>query len=124
MARLKSRFAPVKKLWGSHVFIDGIRVPYVKSRVPQLGAVTMRGAALAELSRLLEIPRDYVFAAGDHHNDISMLDGRFARYPACPANAIPEVKNAVKSAGGYVAMKNHGAGVHEALLHFADNCCD
>ncbi|MFN2624043.1 MAG: HAD family hydrolase [Chthoniobacterales bacterium] len=77
-----------------------------------------KGAALAELSRLLEIPRDHIFAAGDHHNDISMLDGRFAAYPACPANAIPEVKDAVKSAGGYVAMKNHGAGVHEALLHF------
>ena len=54
-----------------------------------------KGAALAELSRLLEIPRGEVFAAGDHHNDISMLDGRFAQYPACPANAIPEVKEAV-----------------------------
>jgi len=79
-----------------------------------------KGAALAELSRLLAIPRDQIFAAGDHHNDISMLDGRFAAYPACPANAIPEVKAAVHSAGGYVAMKNHGAGVHEALLHFTE----
>ncbi|HEX4630607.1 MAG TPA: HAD hydrolase family protein, partial [Chthoniobacterales bacterium] len=77
-----------------------------------------KGAALAELSRLLEISPENIFAAGDHHNDISMLDGRFARYPACPANAIPEVKNAVKLARGYVAAKNHGAGVHEALLHF------
>jgi HAD superfamily hydrolase (TIGR01484 family) len=80
-----------------------------------------KGAALAELSRLLEISPDNIFAAGDHHNDISMLDGRFARYPACPANAIPEVKQAVESAGGYVASKNHGAGVHEALLHFLGN---
>jgi HAD superfamily hydrolase (TIGR01484 family) len=79
-----------------------------------------KGAALAELSRLIDIPREHIFAAGDHHNDISMLDGRFARYPACPANAIPEVKDAVKSAGGYVAAKNHGAGVHEALLRFAE----
>jgi len=77
-----------------------------------------KGAALAELSRLLGIPRDHIFAAGDHHNDISMLDGRFAAYPACPANAILEVKEVVESAGGYVARKNHGAGVHEALLHF------
>ena len=80
-----------------------------------------KGAALAELSRLLEIPRDEIFAAGDHHNDISMLDGRFARYPACPANAIPEVKQAVQSAGGYVASKNHGTGVHEALRFFLRN---
>jgi HAD superfamily hydrolase (TIGR01484 family) len=79
-----------------------------------------KGAALAELSRLLDMPREVIFAAGDHHNDISMLDGRFAQYPACPANAIPAVKDAVKSAGGYVAEKNHGAGVHEALRHFAE----
>ena len=77
-----------------------------------------KGAALAELSRLLEIQAANIFAAGDHHNDISMLDGKFARFPACPANAIPEVKGAVRSAGGYVAAQNHGAGVHEALVHF------
>lgn len=77
-----------------------------------------KGAALAELSRLLEIPHRDIFAAGDHHNDISMLDGRYAHYPACPANAIAEVKNAVRSAGGYIARKEYGAGVHEALLHF------
>src|SRR3954451_22509798 len=74
-----------------------------------------KGAALAELSRLLGIPRDEIFAAGDHHNDVSMLDGRFAKHPACPANAIPEVKAAVEAAGGYVAAKTFGAGVHEAL---------
>src|SRR3977135_1872024 len=80
-----------------------------------------KGAALAELSRLLEIPRDAIFAAGDHHNDISMLDGYFAQYPACPANSIPEVKEAVKSAGGYIASKAYGAGMHEALLHFEES---
>ena len=78
-----------------------------------------KGTALAELSRLLEIPRKEIFAAGDHHNDISMLDGRFAAFPACPANAIPEVKETVNAAGGYVASKTCGAGVHEALRHFA-----
>jgi HAD superfamily hydrolase (TIGR01484 family) len=79
-----------------------------------------KGAALAELSRLLEIPREEIFAAGDHHNDISMLNGRFAQYPACPANAISPVKEAVRSAGGYVASGGFGAGVHEALRHFLD----
>ena len=77
-----------------------------------------KGAALGELSRLVDIPRENIFAAGDHHNDISMLDGNYAQFPACPANAIPEVKNAVRAAGGYVAQTNHGAGVHEALRHF------
>jgi HAD superfamily hydrolase (TIGR01484 family) len=78
-----------------------------------------KGAALAELARLIEVPRDNIFAAGDHHNDISMLDGKVAAMPSCPANAIQEVQDAVRNAGGYVAQKDHGAGVHEALLHFA-----
>jgi HAD superfamily hydrolase (TIGR01484 family) len=77
-----------------------------------------KGAALAELARLIDVPRENIFAAGDHHNDISMLDGKIAAMPACPANAIEQVKHAVESAGGYVAQKEHGAGVHEALLHF------
>lgn len=77
-----------------------------------------KGAALAELSRLIGVPRENVFAAGDHHNDLSMLDGRFAAMPACPANAIEPVKQAVRSAGGYVAQQSYGAGVHEALRHF------
>ncbi|HET9418473.1 MAG TPA: HAD family hydrolase [Chthoniobacterales bacterium] len=77
-----------------------------------------KGAALAELARLIDVPRENIFAAGDHHNDVSMLDGKIAGMPACPANAIVEVKLAVQSAGGYVANKEHGAGVHEALEFF------
>src|SRR5256714_6590227 len=77
-----------------------------------------KGAALAELSRLTKIPREAIFAAGDHHNDLSMLDGRYAALPACPANAIEEVKEAVRRAGGWVAEKEFGAGVDEALRHF------
>ena len=80
-----------------------------------------KGAALAELARLIDIPRENIFAAGDHHNDISMLDGKVAAMPACPANAIPEVKYAVRDAGGYVAKSEHGAGVHEALRHFTES---
>jgi len=77
-----------------------------------------KGAALAELSRLTKISREHVFAAGDHHNDISMLDGRYAAYCACPANAIDPVKEAVRQTGGWVARTEFGAGVHEALAHF------
>jgi HAD superfamily hydrolase (TIGR01484 family) len=79
-----------------------------------------KGAALAELARLLEIPRENIFASGDHHNDISMLNGKVAAMPSCPANAIQEVQKAVRNAGGYVAKKEYGAGVHEALVHFAN----
>ena len=77
-----------------------------------------KGASLAELARLIKVQRENIFAAGDHHNDVSMLDGKFAAMPSCPANAIAEVKTAVRAAGGYVAENPHGAGVYEALMHF------
>jgi HAD superfamily hydrolase (TIGR01484 family) len=106
-------------------FIDEARGPHPKFHY-QRNTVYLRfchadyhkGAALEELSRLIEIPREQTFAAGDHFNDISMLDGRYAQYPACPSNAIPEVKAAVENAEGYVARGACGAGVYEALLHF------
>jgi hydroxymethylpyrimidine pyrophosphatase-like HAD family hydrolase len=82
-----------------------------------------KGAALAELARLLDIPRENIFAAGDNHNDVSMLDGKAAALPACPSNAVPEVKNTVQQAGGYVAEQDCGAGVHEALVHFGQEAC-
>src|SRR6266487_860179 len=46
-----------------------------------------KGAALGELSRLIDVPREKIFTSGDHHNDISMLDGQFAALASCPANA-------------------------------------
>jgi HAD superfamily hydrolase (TIGR01484 family) len=80
-----------------------------------------KGAALAELARLIDIPRENIFAAGDHHNDISMLDGKVAAMPSCPANAIPEVKDAVRAANGCVAQSECGAGVYEALRYFTES---
>ena len=79
-----------------------------------------KGAALAELARLIDVPRENIFAAGDHHNDISMLNGEVAGMAACPANAIDEVKTAVRGAGGCVAKREHGAGVREALEFFLE----
>lgn len=80
-----------------------------------------KGAALTELARLLEIPCENIFAAGDHHNDVSMLDGKVAGMPACPANAIPEVKETVRAAAGYVAGREYGAGVYDALRYFTES---
>ena len=77
-----------------------------------------KGTALAELARLLGIAHGEIFAAGDHHNDIAMLDGRFARWVACPGNSADEVKETVRAAGGYIARGTAGAGVVEALRFF------
>ena len=77
-----------------------------------------KGAALGELCRLTRITPAETFTAGDHHNDLSMLDGRYAHWPAAPGNAIAEVKEAVQKAGGYVAQSRCSDGVVEALRYF------
>jgi hydroxymethylpyrimidine pyrophosphatase-like HAD family hydrolase len=77
-----------------------------------------KGSALAELNRHLGLAAEQVFAAGDHHNDLPMLDRRFAGYVACPSNSCEEVKLAVRTAGGYLAQAPASAGVMEALRHF------
>lgn len=77
-----------------------------------------KGTALGELARLTGIDRSEVFAAGDHYNDIPMLDGRFAQWVTCPANACDPVKRIVRGAGGHVASQNASGGVVEALRKF------
>jgi len=77
-----------------------------------------KGTALAELGRLTGISRDEIFAAGDHYNDLPMLDGIHARWVMCPSNAVATVKDTVLAAGGYVAKKRCSSGVVEALAHF------
>jgi len=77
-----------------------------------------KGTALGELARLLGLGHDAIFAAGDHHNDIPMLDGSFAKWVTCPSNSCEEVKLTVRTAGGYLAKGAASAGVVEALQHF------
>lgn len=74
-----------------------------------------KGASLGELGRQLGLHAGEIFAAGDHFNDLPMLDARYAKHLACPANAIPPVKAAVRAAGGWVAEACHGEGIAEAL---------
>ncbi|MSR64353.1 MAG: hypothetical protein EXS18_01050 [Verrucomicrobiae bacterium] len=77
-----------------------------------------KGTALGEIARRLGLKKDIVFAAGDHHNDLTMLDGVHAGLVAAPANAIQEVKELVRQAGGYVAGQQFGLGTLEALRFY------
>jgi len=79
-----------------------------------------KGSALAELARLLGIPRGEVLAIGDHHNDIPMLDGSAAGMVACPSNAVSAVQEVVRRNGGYVSPYPWGEGVADAIRHFSD----
>ncbi len=79
-----------------------------------------KGTALAEVSRQLGITADHVFAAGDHLNDLPMLDRRYARYLAGPANAVPLVREAIERGGGYISHQPCGFGIERALEWFLE----
>lgn len=74
-----------------------------------------KGTALGEIARVLGLKPEEIFAAGDHYNDLPMLDGTYARHVAAPSNAIAEVKTAVRRAGGHVSRHPCGRGVLDAL---------
>ena len=80
-----------------------------------------KGTTLAELARCVGVPRESVFAIGDHQNDLPMLTGEHAGHVACPGNSIAQVKTAVRTAGGYVAEAGYSAGVIEALRYYCDD---
>ena len=76
------------------------------------------GSALQELARLIKVPRERIFAAGDNHNDLPMLDSRVAGNIACPLNALDPVKEHVLSHGGYVATQVASEGMMESLDYY------
>jgi len=80
-----------------------------------------KGTALSELCRLENIPVDHVFAAGDHYNDLPMLDVRYSAMTACPANAIEPVKERVTLAKGFISQKNCADGVADAMRFYTEN---
>jgi len=77
-----------------------------------------KGSSLAEITKRCGVTNKQVFAIGDGHNDIDMLDRDVAEMIACPANADADVKQHVIENGGYVSQQSASAGVLEALEHF------
>lgn len=77
-----------------------------------------KGSALRELGRLLQVPRERIFAAGDNYNDLSMLDPAIAANLACPGNALDPIKAHILASGGFVADRVASEGMLEALAHF------
>lgn len=79
-----------------------------------------KGTALAEVARQIGVTKDYVFAAGDHLNDLPMLCETFARCLVAPDNAIPLVKEKVKSQNGYISHQPWGHGVARGLEFYLE----
>lgn len=74
-----------------------------------------KGACLEAVANGLGILPLQIFAAGDHLNDLPMLERRYARHLGCPANAVDDVKRKVLAQGGYVASGRVAEGTVEAL---------
>lgn len=77
-----------------------------------------KGTALAELTRRLDLTPANVLAAGDHLNDLPMLEAGFATRLVAPANAIQLVKDRVTRQHGFVSQRLCGNGVAEGLEHY------
>jgi HAD superfamily hydrolase (TIGR01484 family) len=77
-----------------------------------------KGTTLGELARLLDLPAEFIFAAGDNYNDLPMLTGEYAHATACPGNALEPVKEFVREQGGYVANEPFSRGVLEAVRYY------
>lgn len=74
-----------------------------------------KGTALREIARQTGVDPNRIFAAGDHLNDLPMLSSKVARCLAAPDNAVSQVKEAVRSQGGYVSHQPWGHGVARSL---------
>lgn len=74
-----------------------------------------KGAALAAIAAHHGLGPDSIVAAGDHLNDIPMLQKNRAEMLIAPGNAVEEVKELVRSQGGYVSSQLCGQGLARGL---------
>ena len=62
-----------------------------------------------------------MLAIGDSYNDISMIDGKLGFVGACVGNAEEEIKNIVKTGGGYIGNETAYKGVADILYQLKDD---
>ena len=74
-----------------------------------------KGSAMAEVARQLSITPQNILAAGDHWNDLSMLQPERAEWLVSPANSISEVLTHMERIDGFIAPSECGEGVLEGL---------
>lgn len=74
-----------------------------------------KGKLLVKLAGLLDVPITRVFAVGDSHNDLEMLDGKLGFLSGTVANADPEIQDVIRRCGGPIASKPTSLGVAELV---------
>jgi hydroxymethylpyrimidine pyrophosphatase-like HAD family hydrolase len=83
-----------------------------------LHASFSKAKVLKKCAELLGFDADHIIAIGDGINDITMLNGAVTQFVGCPANASPEVIEAVKQAGGIVSDAQEAEGTLDILRKF------
>jgi Cof subfamily protein (haloacid dehalogenase superfamily) len=71
-----------------------------------------KGKALEFLAGYLGISKENIFAFGDNHNDLTMLE--FASYAIAPANAVEEVRRMAD----FVTVSSEESGVAQGIEEF------
>lgn len=74
-----------------------------------------KGTALQEVARLIDVSPEGILVAGDHVNDLPMLDRSVARWLVAPDNCVPEVRSHVRTKGGWLMEGRGSQGVTEGL---------
>jgi hydroxymethylpyrimidine pyrophosphatase-like HAD family hydrolase len=74
-----------------------------------------KGYALKAYAQHIRLANDHILAIGDQYNDLPMLILDVARHVGCPGDAIPEVRQAVRKAGGFVADARGPLGTIEVI---------
>ncbi|MHB1453254.1 MAG: HAD family hydrolase [Saccharofermentanales bacterium] len=90
--------------------IEAIQSQTISMDLMPLGST--KGNALAFLAEYLGIGRANIFAFGDQHNDISMLE--YAGHAVAPSNAAEEVK----AIADFVTSSNNDSGVASAVYNY------
>ena len=76
-----------------------------------------KGVCLEAIAHNLGLKPSQIMVAGDHLNDLPMMDRRYAHHLACPSNAVDEVKERITAQGGYIAEGRVAEGIVEAWNH-------
>lgn len=74
-----------------------------------------KGQALKAYTKSIGLPNSHILAIGDQYNDLPMLILDVAQHVGCPGDAIAEVRQAVKKAGGHVAESHGPLGTIEVI---------
>jgi len=77
-----------------------------------------KGSCLCEIAREEKMGPEASFVAGDHLNDLPMMNRSSAHFICCPANSAERVKIQVRSEQGYVSLLPESRGVVDGLNHY------